>query len=51
MLVGSRVRATVQVDAVDDIAQGVQMTLTVTVHVVDATKPACVATVLLRLHL
>lgn len=40
--------ATAVVDAVDEIAGGVQMAMTVTISVVDAAKPACVATVLLR---
>jgi len=46
--VGASLRGTLVVDAVDEIAGGVQLTLTVTIQVVDAPKPACVATVLLR---
>jgi acyl dehydratase len=49
--VGASLHATALVDAVDEIAGGVQMTLTVTISVVDAPKPACVATVLFRRYL
>jgi acyl dehydratase len=45
--IGARVH-TAAVDAVDEIAGGVQMALNVTMSVVGAPKPACFATVLLR---
>ncbi|MDP9184010.1 MAG: MaoC family dehydratase [Actinomycetota bacterium] len=46
--VGASLRATSVLDAVEDVAGGIQLTLTVTIQDVDAPKPACVATVLLR---
>jgi acyl dehydratase len=48
--VGSQVRCGVQVDAVDPIAGGVQVTLTATIEVVGAPKPSCVATVVYRYY-
>ena len=46
--VGTSLRATSTVDAVEEVDGGVQLMLTVTIQAVDAPKPACVATVLLR---
>jgi acyl dehydratase len=46
--VGSRLRATTVVDSVTDIAGGVQIQQTVTFQVEGATKPACVATIVVR---
>ena len=48
--VGSAVRGGFTVDAVDDVAGGVQVTLTGTIEVVDAPKPACVAQVVYRYY-
>ena len=48
--VGSRLRAGAVVDDVTEIAGGVQLRITVTFEVGGATKPACVATVLLRYY-
>ena len=48
--VGAKVRGGFTVDAVDEIAGGVQVTLTGTIEVVDAPKPACVAQVVYRYY-
>ncbi len=48
--VGSKVRCGATVDAVDDIAGGVQVTLTCTVECEGAPKPSCVATVVYRYY-
>lgn len=47
--VDSRVRATVDLDAVDDVAGGVQLTALVTVEREGGDRPVCVAQVLSRL--
>ena len=46
--VGSRVRASVTLDEVTDVPRGVQMTVTMTFEIEGGTKPACVATILVR---
>jgi acyl dehydratase len=46
--VGSTLRARARVDAVTEIAGGVQMQTTVTFEVEGAAKPACVATIVVR---
>ena len=46
--VGSKLRARATVDAVTEIAGGVQMQTTVTFEVEGSTKPACVATIVVR---
>ena len=48
--VGSQVRCGAAVDSVDDIAGGVQVTLTGTIEVVGAPKPSCVAQVVYRYY-
>jgi acyl dehydratase len=48
--VGSKVRCGATVDAVDDVAGGVQVTLTCTVECEGAPKPSCVATVVYRYY-
>jgi acyl dehydratase len=48
--VDSQVRGGATVDSVEDIAGGVQVTLTGTVEVVDAPKPSCVAQVVYRYY-
>jgi acyl dehydratase len=48
--VGAKVRCGATVDAVDDIAGGVQVTLTCTVECDGAPKPSCVATVVYRYY-
>ena len=48
--VGAKVRGGFTVDAVDQVAGGVQVTLTGTIEVVDAPKPACVAQVVYRYY-
>ncbi len=48
--VGSKVRCGATVDAVDDIAGGVQVTLTCTIECDGAPKPSCVATVVYRYY-
>ena len=49
--VGSRVRCGFAVDGVDDVGGGgVQVTLTGTIEIEDAPKPACVATVVYRYY-
>jgi acyl dehydratase len=42
VLVGSRVRGGAEITSVDDIAGGVQTTITITIEVEGSTKPACV---------
>jgi hypothetical protein len=44
------VRGGAMVDSVEDIAGGVQVTLTGTIEVVDAPKPSCVAQVVYRYY-
>jgi acyl dehydratase len=46
--VGSKLRAGAVIDEVTDIKGGVQMSLTVTLETEGGSKPACVATILLR---
>jgi acyl dehydratase len=48
--VDSQVRCGAAVDSVDDIAGGVQVTLTGTIEVVGAPKPSCVAQVVYRYY-
>jgi acyl dehydratase len=48
--VGSEVRAGATLVSVDDIADGAQVTLDVTVEVKDAAKPSCVAQVVYRYY-
>jgi acyl dehydratase len=48
--VGSLVRCGATVDSVEDIAGGVQVTLTGTIEVVGAPKPSCVAQVVYRYY-
>jgi acyl dehydratase len=48
--VGAKVRCGAQVDAVDDVAGGVQVTLTCTIEAEGAPKPALVATVVYRYY-
>ena len=48
--VGSKVRCGAQVDAIDDVAGGVQVTLTCTIECDGAPKPSCVATVVYRYY-
>jgi acyl dehydratase len=48
--VGARVRCGATVDAVDPVADGVQVTLTATIECEGAPKPACVATVVYRYY-
>lgn len=48
VLVGSRVRARVKIDAVTDVPGGLQCVMTVTVEVEGSDKPACVATSISR---
>ena len=48
--VGAKVRCGATVDAVDDIAGGVQVTLTCTIECDGAPKPSCVATVVYRYY-
>lgn len=48
VLIGSRVRASAVIDDVVDVRGGIQLAITVTIAVEGKTKPACVATVLLR---
>jgi acyl dehydratase len=47
---GAKVRCGATVDAVEDVAGGVQVSLTCTVEVEGAPKPSCVATVLYRYY-
>ena len=46
--VGSRVRANVRLDAVDEVTGGVQTTMTITVELEGGAKPACVVESLSR---
>jgi 3-oxocholest-4-en-26-oate---CoA ligase len=46
--VGGRLRCGVVVDAVTDVAGGVQVTMTLTFEVEGQAKPACVATIVVR---
>ena len=48
--VGSKVRAGVQLDHVEDVSGGVQVTLTTTFEVEGASKPVCVAEILFRYY-
>ncbi len=48
--VGAKVRLGAQLDAVDDIAGGAQVTMTFTYEVEGADKPSCVAEVLFRYY-
>ena len=48
--VGAKVRCGAQVDGVDDVAGGVQVTLTCTIEAEGAPKPALVATVVYRYY-
>ncbi len=48
--VGSNLRCGATVEAVDEIAGGAQVTLTLTFEVEDAKKPSCVATVVYRYY-
>ena len=48
--VGSKVRCGATVDAIDDVAGGVQVTLTCTIECEGAPKPSCVATVVYRYY-
>ena len=48
--VGSNVRCGATVDAVDDVAGGVQVTMTCTIECEGAPKPSCVATVVYRYY-
>lgn len=48
VLVGTRVRGSVEIASVDAITDGVQVATTVTVEIEDERKPACVATFLTR---
>jgi acyl dehydratase len=49
--VGSKLRCGAVVDAVVDVPGGVQSTLTLTFEVQGQTKPACVATIVVRKYL
>ena len=48
--VGAKVRCGATVDAVDDVAGGLQVTLTGTIECEGAPKPSCVATVVYRYY-
>jgi len=48
--VGSKVRAGVTLDQLEDVAGGVQVTLTVTFEIEGGTKPVCVAEILFRYY-
>jgi acyl dehydratase len=48
--VGSRVRAGVQLDQVEDVSGGVQVTLTTTFEIEGGSKPVCVAEILFRYY-
>ena len=48
--VGSKVRAGVQLDQVEDVSGGVQVTLATTFEVEGGTKPVCVAEILFRYY-
>ena len=45
---GSRVRATVRIDEIEPVDEGVQVTLTATVEREGAEKPVCVAELIFR---
>lgn len=49
--VGSRLRGTATVDNVVEISGGIQLQITVTIHIEANEKPACVATILVRRYL
>lgn len=49
--VGSRLRCGATLDAVDDVAGGVQMTVTLVFEADGVAEPACVATILVRKYL
>lgn len=51
VLVGSKLRCGAVVDAVADIPGGVQTTMTLTFEVQGQTKPACVATIVVRKYI
>ena len=48
--VGSKVRAGVQLDQLEDVSGGVQVTLTTTFEVEGGSKPVCVAEILFRYY-
>jgi acyl dehydratase len=48
--VGSKVRAGVQLDQLEDVSGGVQVTLTTTFEVEGGAKPVCVAEILFRYY-
>ena len=48
--VGSRIRARVTVDGVNEVPGGLQVNRTVTIEVEDAEKPALVAETIIRLY-
>jgi acyl dehydratase len=48
--VGSKVRAGVQLDQIEDVSGGVQVTLTTTFEVEGVSKPVCVAEILFRYY-
>ena len=48
--VGAKLRLGAQLDEVDDIAGGAQVTITLTFEVEGAPKPACVAQVIFRYY-
>ena len=48
--VGSKVRCGITVDAADEIAGGLSVTLTATIECEGATKPTCVAQVVYRYY-
>jgi acyl dehydratase len=51
VLVGSRIRAGVQIDSVADVPGGLQTVMTVTVEIEGGSKPACVAVSIVRSYL
>jgi acyl dehydratase len=48
--VGSKVRCGAAIESVDDVAGGVQATITATIEVEGAPKPSCVAQVVYRYY-
>ncbi len=48
--VGSKVRAGANLDRVEDVAGGVQVTITLTFEIEGGTKPVCVAEILFRYY-
>jgi len=48
--VGSKLRAGAELQSVDDVAGGAQVTMNVTFEVEGAPKPSCVATVVYRYY-